>query len=344
MKKILTAFIITLLVVAIIIGGFFFGRNMWHKSSTTTEVFNPAEEIEAEETEKEPTWSDNRIIAVMIDNDNKDSRPHAGIEDAFLLYEMYVEGSATRIMALFKDANTEKIGPVRSCRHYFLDYAMDNGAIYAHCGQSPNGQKDLTAFQINNINGLYYDGTVFWRERKYKGDWHSLYTSIKNLTKCAEDKGYNLKSSDRAFSYYFPEKKFEGRSATEIVLPYASFYAVSYKYNEETNLYERYINSEKHTTQAGKDLKARQIIIQFAKSYPIAGDTSNRIQLETVGSGDGFFISDGVCVPIKWQRQSRTSKLKFTFENGEEVKLNYGGQTYVNVVSPSMNVSIKGEE
>ena len=105
----------------------------------------------------EPTpipQSDSRVIAVMIDNDNGYARPHAGIEDAFLIYEAYIEGSATRMMALFKDVNTEKIGPVRSSRHYFLDYALENDAIYVHYGWSPRAQADIPALGVNNINGV----------------------------------------------------------------------------------------------------------------------------------------------------------------------------------------------
>ena len=36
----------------------------------------------------------------MIDNDDKNARPQAGIEDAYLVYEMVVEGGATRFFAL----------------------------------------------------------------------------------------------------------------------------------------------------------------------------------------------------------------------------------------------------
>ena len=37
--------------------------------------------------------------------------------------------------ALFKGQDLDKIGPVRSARHYFIDYAMENDAIYVHFGQ-----------------------------------------------------------------------------------------------------------------------------------------------------------------------------------------------------------------
>jgi len=60
-----------------------------------------------------------RPIAVMIDNDTEAARPQIGLEDAYMVYEIVVEGRATRFMALFKDYDLEKVGPVRSSRHYF---------------------------------------------------------------------------------------------------------------------------------------------------------------------------------------------------------------------------------
>lgn len=76
-----------------------------------------------------------RPIAVMIDN-NTNAWPQAGINDAYMVYEIRVEGGETRLMALFKNVDLEKIGPVRSSRHYFLDYVMENDAMYAHFGAS----------------------------------------------------------------------------------------------------------------------------------------------------------------------------------------------------------------
>lgn len=76
-----------------------------------------------------------RPIAVMIDN-NVNAWPQAGINDAYMVYEIRVEGGETRLMALFKNVDLEKIGPVRSSRHYFLDYVMENDAMYAHFGAS----------------------------------------------------------------------------------------------------------------------------------------------------------------------------------------------------------------
>ena len=94
-----------------------------------------------------------RPFAVMIDN-HSDAWPQVGLQKAYMIYEIIVEGGETRLMALFKGANVEQIGPVRSARHYFIDYAMENDAIYAHFGQSPQAESDIKKYNINDINGI----------------------------------------------------------------------------------------------------------------------------------------------------------------------------------------------
>ena len=92
--------------------------------------------------------SKTRPYAVMINN-NHAAWPQAGIQDAYIVYEMLVEGGFTRFLAVYKDKELDRIGTVRSSRHYFLDYALENDAIYVHFGWSPQAQSD-----IKSLNGL----------------------------------------------------------------------------------------------------------------------------------------------------------------------------------------------
>lgn len=68
----------------------------------------------------------------MINNNKAVWGYQAGINAAYITYEILVEGGITRMMALFKDKETSRIASVRSSRHYYLDYALENDAIYMH--------------------------------------------------------------------------------------------------------------------------------------------------------------------------------------------------------------------
>ena len=67
--------------------------------------------------------SNQRPLCIMINN-IVDAMPQSGISQADITYEMLVEGGITRYMCVFKDySNLEKLGPVRSARHYDGKYA-----------------------------------------------------------------------------------------------------------------------------------------------------------------------------------------------------------------------------
>ncbi len=283
-----------------------------------------------------------RPIAVMIDNDNDQARPQAGIEDAFLIYELVVEGGATRLMALFKNVETEKIGPTRSSRHYFLDYVMENDAIYTHFGWSPKAQQDIASLKINNINGiLASDDDIFWRERKFKNDWHSAYTSIAKIKELADKKYYSPetgKTCGLEYAREFLNMKTD-TVANNVNLRYAGHYRTGYVYNAETKLYEKTINGKPHVTQSGETVKLKNVIIQFIEDTAL-GDGSARRNIKTTGEGKGYYITEGYCQPITWAKAARDAETKFTGEDGKPLMVN-AGKTIINVISPKANVTIE---
>ena len=69
-------------------------------------------------------------------------------------------------------------------------------------------------------------------------------------------------------------------------------------------------------------------------------DDVGRQKLTTVGSGKGYYITDGYAVPINWSKSSRTAKTNYTYENGEEIKLN-DGNTFIQIVPPSSKITIE---
>ncbi|MBO4896671.1 MAG: DUF3048 domain-containing protein [Clostridia bacterium] len=281
----------------------------------------------------------NRPIAVMIDNDNKDAWPQAGLSDAYLVYEITVEGSATRLMALFPySAETAKIGPVRSSRHYFLDYALEHDAIYTHFGWSPKAMNDIPALGVNNINGIY-DAAAFWRENKFKGDYHSAYTSIEKIKANIGTKGYRTNREKTPLNFAKNIKDIEGQVANSVNFAFAGFYSVKFMYNAESGTYARYVNGNPYELQEKVDIAAENIIVMTMNEAPL-GDGSARINIFDVGEGTGYYITRGKYIPITWSKADRDQKTVFKDAAGKEIELN-PGQTWIEIVSPKMAVTIE---
>ena len=290
----------------------------------------------------EITSSKTRPIAVMIDNDEESARPQAGLENAYLVYEITVEGAATRLMALFKNYDVKNVGPVRSARHYFLDYALENDAIYAHAGQSPQAGRDIAALGMIDINGLNgLDGQYFHRDYTHTSSWHTLYTGTDKLAELAEVKGIRKESDELIYQYNEQDIDMDGQAATEFALPYAPFYRLTYEYNADSKLYERYINGAPHASQSGETLSAKNVIVLYMDNYNLNdGTNAGRQELDNIGSGKGFYMTNGQYKEVTWSKSSRTAKTVIKDESGTEITFN-PGITYVQIIPEHKGVTIE---
>ena len=289
--------------------------------------------------------SDERPIAVMIDNDVAASRPQMGLESAYMVYEIIVEGGASRFMALFKEHTLDKVGPVRSSRHYFLDYALEHDAVYCHAGWSPQASRDISNLGVNNINGIMgVDGRAFWRDNTYDRSWHNLYSGVDKLYEmAASTKGYRTVTEVKHLGYHKQDTDLKSENiAQSIDIAYSQFYRVSYEYDSEKKVYKRYVDGAYHMSQTGECLTAKNIILYKVRNYTLNdGENKGRQNIENIGSGTGYYITNGKVVNINWSKPSRNAKTLYTLEDGTELILN-PGNTFVQIVPSNMNIGITG--
>lgn len=287
--------------------------------------------------------SNERPLAVMIDN-NVGYDTHAGLQDSYINYEIIVEGGYTRIMALFKDRDVSLIGPVRSSRHYFLDYALESDAIYAHYGWSTFAENDIKTLGVNNINGLTAD-SAYWRDKKIAAP-HNVFTSTETLYKYAESKNYDTKTDDWKLLNYSPDEvNFKGPKkdkktgevsddprivANSLSLKYSNNQTTSYTYDSENKYYLRFMDGKQHLDKTTmQQLHYKNIIIEKVENYDL--DSYGRQDLETVGDGEGYYITNGYALPITWQKANRDSKTIYKYLDGSKVVVN-DGNTFIQII------------
>lgn len=288
--------------------------------------------------------SNKRPIAVMIDN-NVGSSAHKGLQDAYITYEIVVEGGLSRIMAIYKDKETTEIGPVRSSRHYFLDYALENDAIYTHFGWSPYAERDVKALGVNNLNGLY-DTIPFWRVTDYKAP-HNVFTSISKIYEAADQKNYRKTSDNwkvlnfQVKEYNLEEKYSEDTNvltANQVSFNYLASQTRSFTYNAEKKYYLRSMNNMPHTDATTKQqYHYKNVILLKINNFSL--DSDGRQDVDTVGNGDGYYLTNGHAIPIKWAKDARNAKTNY-FYNEEEITIN-DGNTFIEVVPINNQITIQ---
>ena len=340
--------LIAILVVLIIIAGVVLAYKIM-QDKNNTEAISGEENKETVAVEEEKTvqvFSGNdRPFAIMIDN-HSDAWPQAGLNQAYMVYEIIVEGGETRLMALFKGADLEKIGPVRSARHYFIDYAMENDAIYVHFGQSPQAQSDINTYSIDDINGIAEDGTTFWRVKdKYAP--HNAVTSTEKLLESAKSKNYRTTSTEESvLNYVVDEVNLEeGLAADTITIPHSDLQTVTYEYDKENKVYVRYARGEEQTDwDTDEPVTTKNIIITFCNNYTLSdSENKGRQGLRNIGTFDGYYITNGRAIQIQCIKNARDEKTIYQDMNGKEIQVN-DGNTFVNICPTSADVEIEGTE
>ena len=345
---------VLLLIILLLSGGVFgfllFSGKMdfsKEKKNNETKVDKPVEIKKLQIIDEDST---SRPIAVMINN-HPYARPyHTGLQDAYLVYEIIVEGGITRYMAVFKDKDTEKIGSVRSSRHYFLDYALENDAVYVHWGWSPEAEKQIKKYSVNNLDGIAYEGVYFFRDNSLKVAYeHRGFTSMELIKKGMAKKGYSDQSSKETLLNYSIDavdlSKLDGAiPAEEVLIPYSGSIETSYKYDATNKNYLRYVNGKEHTDYVTKkQFTAKNIITYQVSNWTMTGDVKGRQDIDNIGTGKGYYISDGYAVPIKWEKKYKTSQTVYTLEDGTEINVN-DGNTFIQIQPSSKKLTINGSK
>ncbi len=318
-KRVMMVFIPFVIIIGLIIYFIFFNNKEVLESEDKKEDNTVVEEKKLTIMDINST---SRPVAVMINNYNEVQQFQSGLNDAYVVYEMIVEAGITRMMAIYKDSSVERIGSIRSSRHYFLDYALEHDAIYTHIGYSEIAKEDIYELNVANIDGDYY-----WREDIDLAYEHRAFTSMSNILKDASSLNYRLNTStENMFNYSIDSVVYNDYElANDIYIKYSSAQINEYNYNSSTGMYEKTSNGEKRLDYiTGEAVSAKNVITYQVNNYTIAGDTAGRQELETVGSGEGYLFTEGKVIKINWSKSSRTAQTKYTYLNGEEVVLNDG--------------------
>jgi len=279
-------------------------------------------------------------VAVMIDNSPK-ARPQHGLSKASVVYEILAEGGITRFMGIYLDNDAEIIGPVRSARHYFLYAALGYGAVYAHCGGSPQAYEEIEALGVANLDDMS-DRGVFWRSGERVAPYN-LYTSGANLRGAiAERRWESTNVPDQPWK--FTDEPQQGRAAASVHIPYPNGYqgySVSYEYDRAAQDYKRFMANEPHADAVdGSQLRAKTIIVLYIKSWPVPKDPDLRIEMETVGSGKGLVFAESKAREIRWAKNSKKDQFILT-EAGGTVLTIPRGNVWVEVVPLETEISFK---
>lgn len=291
-----------------------------------------------------------RRPAAIVINNLRQALPQSGISQADILYEVLAEGGITRFVGIFHNFEATQIGPVRSARSYFLDFAQDHDAIFVHHGASPAAYEDLFRMNVDRIDGMVH-APPFWRdqERVRRGLYeHSSYTSYSRIWDSVSSRNLRHDAAPQTpFSFFpVPSSPREAESALEFEVRFSQSYFSRFVFDEETRLYHMSaFQGDVMDEYTDKQLTFTNIIVQLTDISPIPGDGEGRQNVRTIGNGSGFLFTNGSVSPISWQKPSRTEPTQWLNAQGLPLNINKG-RTYIAVhnIPPTIFTNLENEE
>ena len=289
--------------------------------------------------------SKTRPYAVMINCHNA-ALPQSGLDKAYIVYELRVEGGITRMMALFKDVDVSKIGSIRSARTQYLDYVYENDAIYVHAGGAADA---LNRISNENISDIDVDGKYGVRDKTLDRDWeHTLFTTTDLLKNAIESKKIETETNSGNLLEYSVQELDLAKytsiiKADKIKIKYSDYRTSIYEYDLENKNYLRFMNNTANTDLVTGQQYTAKNIIAYAVNYSsyTYGGYSQYQKIDNVGSGEGYYITDGYALPIIWEKDSKNSKTIYKIkETGETLVVN-DGNTYIQIYPDDYNIVIE---
>lgn len=277
-----------------------------------------------------------RPVAIMFDNDPK-ARWQAGLSQAEVVYEFLVEPPYTRYMGIFLLNEPQLIGPVRSARPYFIATLLEYDPLYVRVGGSEQAKADVKKYKVADIDGLY--SGVFWRYTKTgKKAPNNLYVSMEGIRKEQRRLKYDETGDYKGFTFNDIDYNIEGKEANEVLIKYYTNNTTKYEYDEENKVYKRYKDGKLHIDEIDNEvIVAKNVFILEAKTKII--DELGRMDIQVVGQGKGYYITNGKCMDITWKKDSVYDKIVFLDEKGNEIKLNRG-ITWIQFTKPDPDIEI----
>ncbi len=283
----------------------------------------------------DPSYNKLPVTGVMIEN-SIFARPQSGLNQAGIVFEAIAEGGITRFLALYQDTKPKYIGPIRSARPYYLEWALPFQAALAHVGGSPDALNDIKNWGVRNLDQFANAGA--YQRITAREAPHNVYTSLDKLLALQKSKGYKSSS----FTSFLRKADAPAKLPTAKTIDFSISgpdYSVHYVYNKKANNYLRSVGGAKHLDEKSKKQLAPKVVIALIMSYRLASDAHHSVY-GTDGSGYMYIFQDGKVTKGTWKKTNKYAQFQFLDSGAKPIAIN-AGQTWITALGAKTDVKYK---
>lgn len=291
-----------------------------------------------------------RPLAIMLNN-KQEALPMSGVNNASVIYECPVEKRITRWMGIFEDwKDLERIGSIRSCRLYFLHFAQEFDAIYAHFGQAIYALDALNGGEFDVLSGgtKYIEHPVsnmYDRVSRPGKDWeHTLYAFPDGINKDIEKKGYRTElkkdfqekfifAPDGEIKEYadYPDAVFLQPGGTSGENGFGGVKA-TFEYHADDRKYYRSTYGNPHIDElTGEQVAVTNVIFQYCDGTVLDADDYLHFASQS-HNNDCVVFTNGKMIEGYWNAEGDLgSPARYYEDNNQEIVLN-NGKTFICII------------
>ena len=292
-----------------------------------------------------------RTLAVKIDNAPA-ARPHYGISQADMVWELLVEGFITRLATYYHSQDPQTIGAVRSVRFSdrYTTPMVRGSLVFSGASQLMEGlvRGDIASGLYVGVSPQLGQGNAFYRSGvDGKVVPHNLFTSSAALRAATSEVGGGGSVDVPSWDFLAPGAHaatvggFLGSvGASTLTIPYRADARVRYDYDANANVYLRYqSNGARFVLEVdaanGAWIMAKNIVIirtdvVVTNVVDDAGGAPS-LDMRMTGSGPATIFRDGLRQDGTWSRANLIDPFVFTNQYGHKMYLS-PGQTWVHVL------------
>lgn len=273
-------------------------------------------------------------MIVKIDNNNNNARPQRGLTTADVVIEEAVENGESRFFAVFHTNYTDPVGPVRSARTSDIDLmTMFGRPTFSSSGGNPGTmgliRESNVAVEAGHGSGF---GGLFFRVSDDEGNRrrrpHNLLVNLTEL--CAAACGDTSPPPPFA-AWRGADDELSATSQPAIGVDITFGRTDSrWVWDEAAGGFLRWQEGTPHVDVAGNQINAANVLLLMTP-YAASPFDHRSPEARTVGTGEGWVLTQGTGTHVTWTRESRELPYTLTDDAGEVVALT-PGQTWVELL------------
>ena len=266
-------------------------------------------------------------LVVKIGNDDANSRASLiGIEDADIVFEERIEGSATRFAAVFHSSVPEEIGSVRSGRTSDIDIVSNlSNPVFVYSGSNEGVAAQLRTAEDNGfLTRVTADTTAspFYRHPSFNDPYNLMVNGPEIVVASRDDSA----PPSAIFDY--------SNNIVELGSPSAgvtidALFPAAFAWSDQEQGYLRFQDETPHVTREGVQLLPTNVVVLTTTYVPSQIDRDS-IDARTIGEGPVVIYSNGFMVEGRWTRSVARDPFTFTTPDGDIIGL-APGQTWVSL-------------